>query len=374
MLADLGAEVIKIEAPGGDVTRTVPPVVSDVSVYYAQLNAGKRNVCLDLKSPGAAEVIARLAGASDVVVENFRPGVLARFGLDAPTLRAGNPRLIYCSITGWGQDGPWIDRRAYAPLVHAEVGMLEMGGRVRGRRPEQEVNQHGDVYPALMATNAVLAALLQRATTGKGQHLDVAMGQSLVYVNEWAAVGLQRHVGDHGTFATWTHRNYRLGDGSYVAFVGNPVRLFPAWVRCLGGDQGLLTDPRFATEEARAEHVDEVVDALDSLVSRFPNAESVEARLDPSMLAGPVRALADLAQSDWAQQRGLIAEVAPGLPVPAAPWQSDGADVGVTGTVAAMGAHNRAVLTEIGGYSAAEIDALVETGVLRSAGGAPPPG
>ena len=168
MLADLGAEVIKIEAPGGDVTRTVPPVVSDVSVYYAQLNAGKRNVCLDLKSPGAAEVIARLAGASDVVVENFRPGVLARFGLDAPTLRAGNPRLIYCSITGWGQDGPWIDRRAYAPLVHAEVGMLEMGGRVRGRRPEQEVNQHGDVYPALMATNAVLAALSAASDDGQG--------------------------------------------------------------------------------------------------------------------------------------------------------------------------------------------------------------
>jgi crotonobetainyl-CoA:carnitine CoA-transferase CaiB-like acyl-CoA transferase len=363
MLADLGADVVKVEAPSGDVTRTVPPVVSDVSVYYAQLNAGKRNVGLDLKAPGGSEVIARLAGASDVLLENFRPGVLARYHLDAATLRAANPRLIYCSVTGWGQDGPWVNRRAYAPLVHAEVGMLEMGGRVRGRRPEQEVNQHGDVYPALMATNAVLAALVQRATTGVGQHLDVAMGQALVYVNEWAAVGLQRHRGDHGTFSTWTHWNYRVGDGSYIALVGNPVRLFPAWVRCLGGDPALLDDPRFVTEESRAEHLDEVVAAIDSMTSGYPNAASIEAVLDPSMLAGPVRSVADLAESDWARHRGLTVEVAPGLPVPAAPWQSDGSSVGVGGEVASLGAHNREVLTEIG-YGPSEIDALVAAGVL----------
>ncbi len=363
MLADLGAEVIKIEAPGGDVTRTVPPEVSDVSVYYAQLNAGKRNVCLDLKAPGASEVVARLAGASDILVENFRPGVLARFGLDAATLRAADPRLIYCSVTGWGQDGPWIGRRAYAPLVHAEVGILEMDGRVRGRRPEQEVNQHGDVYPALMATNAVLAALVQRATSGVGQHLDVAMGQALVYVNEWAAVGLQRHRGDHGSFSTWTHWNYRLGDGNYIAFVGNPVRLFPAWARCLGGE-ALLTDPRFATEEARAEHLDELVDAIDSLTSRFPDAASVEAVLDPFMLAGPVRSVADLAMSDWAEHRGLTVEVAPGLPVPSAPWQSDGSSVGVAGGVAPMGADNYDVLTAICGYPPSEVEALIAGGAL----------
>jgi CoA:oxalate CoA-transferase len=364
MLADLGAEVIKIEAPGGDVTRTVPPAVNDVSVYYAQLNAGKRNVGLDLKAPGAPGVIARLAGASDILIENFRPGVMARYGLDAATLRAADPRLIYCSVTGWGQDGPWVNRRAYAPLVHAEVGMLEMSGRVRDRRPETEVHQHGDVYPALLAANAVLAALVQRATTGVGQHLDVAMGQALVYVNEWAAVGLQRHTGDHGTFSTWTHWNYRLGDGSYIALVGNPVRMFPAWVRCLGGSEDLLTDPRFATESARESHLSDVVSALDSLTSRFPDAASVEAVLDPAMLAGPVRSVADLASSDWARHRGLTTEVAPGLPVPTAPWQGDGSSVGVAGPVVAMGADNRSVLSAIAGYTTAEIDALIAGGAL----------
>jgi crotonobetainyl-CoA:carnitine CoA-transferase CaiB-like acyl-CoA transferase len=142
------------------------------------------------------------------------------------------------------------------------------------------------------------------------------------------------------------------------------VRLFPAWARCLGADDALLADPRFATEAARIEHLDEVVEAVDSLTSRFPDAASVEAVLDPSMLAGPVRSVADLAESDWADHRGLTVEVAPGLPVPAAPWRSDGSIVGVEGGVAAMGADNRSVLAEIGGYGAGEIDALIAAGTL----------
>jgi CoA:oxalate CoA-transferase len=364
LLADLGADVIKVEPPDGDVTRTVPPAVGDHPAYFAQLNAGKRNICVDLKAPGGPAVVVRLVTKSDVIVENFRPGVLARFGLDAATLCAADQRLVYCSITGWGQDGPWADRRAYAPLVHAEVGMLEMAGRVRGRRPEQEVHQHGDVAPALLAANAVLAALFQRTTTGRGQHLDVAMGQALAYVNEWAAVGLQRHEGDHGNFATWTHRNFRLGNGRFVAMVGDPVRMFPLWVRCLGGGETLLTDRRFATEVARASHLDEVIAALDSLTEVFDDFESLAAALDPGMLAAPVRSISELAESDWAKHRHLTTDVAPGLPVPTAPWHADDSVVGVAGPVAALGEHNHQVLREVGGYTDAEIDRLVEAGAL----------
>jgi CoA:oxalate CoA-transferase len=200
ILADLGADVIKIEPPDGDRTRAVPPFVGGVSAYFAQMNAGKRNISVDFKVDGAAQVVARLASGADVLLENFRPGVLSRFGLDAETILAANPRLIYCSVTGWGQDGPWANRRAYAPLIHADTGLLELAARRRRRRPEQEVNQHADVYAALMATSAVLSALLHRANTGVGQHLDVAMGQVAPYVNEWAAVELQPPVDDCGGF------------------------------------------------------------------------------------------------------------------------------------------------------------------------------
>jgi crotonobetainyl-CoA:carnitine CoA-transferase CaiB-like acyl-CoA transferase len=366
MLADLGADVVKIEPPEGDRTRTVPPFVDGVSPYFAQVNAGKRNVCLDLKAPGATDVVRRLAASADVFLENFRPGVLERFGLHAEALRAANPRLVYCSVTGWGQDGPWRDHRAYAPLIHAEIGTLEFTARMRGRpRPESEVNQHGDVYAAVLASSAVLAALVQRATTGVGQHLDVAMGQTALYVNEWAAIDLQPPAGEHAGFDTWNQHHYALGDGGHVTLLGNPVHHFPRWVERLGGDPALLADERFATPEARAAHVPELLEAVDGLTRRFPSFEALEAAFDdPSLLAAPVRSTADLVATEWAAQRGLVAEPVPGVRVPAAPWRSDGAAIGGPTTVAALGADNRGVLAEAG-YDDAEIDALVAAGALR---------
>ena len=128
---------------------------------------------------------------------------------------------------------------------HARAGARRRGGR----RPESEVNQHADVYTALLAANAVLAALLQREATGCGQHLDVALGQAAVYANEWAAVDLQPPAEEFAGFDSWNHYSYRLGDGSYVALLGSPVSSFERWVHQLGGDEGLLTDPRFATPE-----------------------------------------------------------------------------------------------------------------------------
>jgi crotonobetainyl-CoA:carnitine CoA-transferase CaiB-like acyl-CoA transferase len=363
MLADLGAEVIKIEPPEGDITRNVPPFVNGVSAYFAQMNAGKRNVCIDLKAPDGPAVVARLAAEADALIENFRPGVLARFGLDAQTLLAANPRLVYCSITGWGQDSPWRDQRSFAPLVHAAAGMLELTARHRGRRPEQEVNQHADVYTAVIATSAVLAALLQRGVTGQGQHLDIAMGQASVYVNEWAATGLQPPAGDYGNFDAWNHFTFLLGDGSYVALLGNPVDLFPMWVDALGGNQDLLTDPRFADRTARAAHIAELVSEVEALTQRFVDFPALEAVLGPRMLAAPVRSVAELASTGWAAYRGLTAEVAPGLPVPAAAWQASASHVGVRPTISAQGADNAGVLASAG-YSADDIDALLKSGAL----------
>ena len=364
MLADLGADVIKVEPPDGDATRRVPPFIDGVSAYYAQLNAGKRNVSVDLKAAGGVEVVARLAATVDVLLENFRPGVLARFGLDAETLLAANPKLVYCSITGWGQDGPWVAKRAYAPLVHADVGTLELAARHRRRRPEQEVNQHGDVYTATVATSAVLAALLQRVRTDRGQHLDVAMGQAAFYVNEWAAANLHGPVEGYGRFDTWNHFTYRLGDGSYVTLVGNPVNLFPAWANAFDAPEEVRNDPRFATPEARAQHLPELVDAVESLTIRFPDFVALEAALEPSMLAAQVRSLADFAATEWADHRGLVAEVAPGLRIPAAPWNTAGGHVGIAPFVSGLGADNQSVLRELG-CSAEEIDAWSESGALR---------
>jgi CoA:oxalate CoA-transferase len=365
MLADLGADVIKIEPPDGDPTRRVPPLVNGLSPYFAQMNAGKRNLSIDLKTEEGPALVARLAADADVLIENFRPGVMARHGLDATSLRRRGPRLIYCSVTGWGQEGPWKHRRAYAPLVHAEVGSMDWAARHRQRRPEYDANQHADVYTAVLATSAVLAALLERSRSGEGQHIDLAMGQAALYVNEWAAVNLQDPTDEFGGFDTWNHFTYVLGDGSYVALVGNPVDLFPVWFPRLGGSEGVLTEPRFSTREARAKHVGEVVAAIEELTAQFDNFAALEAVLDEWMLAAHVRSASDLAATEWSHGRRLTVEVAPGLSIPAAPWATSGGEVVAKARVAHLGADNLEILRSVG-LSVADIGRLQEARVICS--------
>jgi crotonobetainyl-CoA:carnitine CoA-transferase CaiB-like acyl-CoA transferase len=239
-----------------------------------------------------------------------------------------------------------------------------MAGRLRGRGPEQEVHVHGDTYPAAVAANAVVAALFQRSRTGVGQHLDVAMAEVLVYMNEWASVELRAYGVDR-QFDIWTHPVMPLGDGTAVALVGNPTRQFSAWVRALGGDPSLLDDERFSTPAALAEHLGDCLDVLAELTSRVGDYRSLERAIEPwPMLIAEVRSVAELAGTPWAAHRGLVTEVAPGLSVPAAPWRGSGAHVGVTGPPARRGEHNREVLFELAGLGDDDVDRLDESGVL----------
>ena len=363
ILADLGADVVKIEPPSLDTTRTVAPASN--GAYFAQMNSGKRNVCIDIKHARGAQLVADLADRADVLVENFRPGVLARHGLGPYDLLRRNPRLVYCSVTGWGQDGPWRDRPAYAPLVHAEAGTIEMTARLRGAPPEQEVQVHGDVYPGVMAANAVLAALLQRVASGRGQHLDVAMGEVMLYVNDWAALELQGYDGDRFPFDTWTHPVVELGDGTQVALLGNPTRMLPTWVRILGLEEiaASVTDEDLVdvcADPARAREV------LRELMSHVPDASAFEERsAGIAPLGAVLRSVQDLGVSEWAVERDAIAEVEPGVSVPRAPWRASGADIGVSGPPAACNADASAVLAEWLDYDESAVDALRAAGALR---------
>ena len=171
-LQDLGAEVIKIEPPSPDVSRCAFPSTDVMSGYYAQQNAGKRNVSINLNLPGAYELALKLCDTADIVVENFRAGTLGFFGLDYETLSKRNPRLIYASITGYGQSGPWRSRMAYAPTVQAEAGFTHNSVRHYGEvlaEPRTDSLSHADVYTGLQAVNALLAALNRRQQNGKGQ-------------------------------------------------------------------------------------------------------------------------------------------------------------------------------------------------------------
>ena len=353
MLADLGAEVIKVEPADGDLARTVPPFVDGTGAYFAQLNIGKRDISIDLRAPDGQRLLGELAAGADVLLENFRPGVMERNGLGPAAMLARNPRLVYCSISGWGHDNARSGDRSYAPLVHAETGTIEFSGRMRGHA-EQEVHVHGDIYPGLLATSAILAALVQRSTTGAGQHLDVSMAESLVWTNEWAAADLAGYSDAH-SFDTWRHPVGVLADGTGVTAVSSPRRSLARWIEALGG----TSDPDVDTDEEAAAIVRQLIAAV-------PDFATLQARVEPAgLMVAEVRSLTEFADTGWAGERGLLREVQPGLRVPAAPFRFSGAPIGATGAPPEIGEHTAAVLAERLGLSPAEIGELAARGVIR---------
>src|ERR1700681_3197340 len=182
MLADMGAEVIKIEQAEGETMRSRPPLRNGCSTAFGQLNVGKKSLVLDLKSPDAIEIIRRLVAGSDILVENFRPGVMRRLKLDYGSLRELNSKLIYCSISGYGQTGPSAELPAYAPVIHAASGydMAHLSYQPGRSRPDYCGIYHADVLTGVYAFGAISAALYQRAGSGRGQHIDVSMLASML--------------------------------------------------------------------------------------------------------------------------------------------------------------------------------------------------
>ncbi len=262
MLCDLGADVIKVEPPNGDLTRFATPKVDSLATYFVQQNAGKRNVSIDLATAAGAALAAELAERCDVVVENYRPGVMDRLGLDHVTLRARQPRLVYASITGYGSSGPWTKRRAYAPVVGAEAGITKAQGDARGSAYTNDPFSHADVYTALEAAVAILAALYRREQTGEGCWIDVSMAQTMLYVNEHLHDQLFDGDVDPGwirSFAPGDHLVVATANGEHVAISGHPAErgTFELFVAAFGLDE-LATSERFASVPARMENFAEL--------------------------------------------------------------------------------------------------------------------
>ena len=359
VLADLGADVVKVEPPSGDLTRPVPPVGDDgISPTFSHMNAGKRNICVDLKADGGPGVVAALADRADVLLENYRPGVMARYGLSYEELSARNPRLVFCSITGFGQTGPWSHRKAHAPMMHAEAGTIEMAARLRGAEPLQEIHQHGDLYAGFLSVSAVLAALYQREHSGAGQHLDIAMAETLIYANDQTGNDLSGYDGPR-EFDTWNYAVVHTADGQAVSLVGNPQRLLPRWVAALGGD---LAD--YPDDPTQAEAVAILRELAATFATHADLAKAVEGQPLP---AARIRSVSELAATDWAQDRGLIAEIPPGVPVPAKPFAMGDAAVGVTPRASRLGEDTRSVLADDLGLGDDEIAALIHQGAVQTA-------
>jgi crotonobetainyl-CoA:carnitine CoA-transferase CaiB-like acyl-CoA transferase len=374
MLADLGADVIKVEPPEGDMTRFAYPRIASLATYFTQQNVGKRNISLDLKRSEAAELLRQLADRCDVVIENFRPGVMDRMGLGHAELRARNPRLVYCSISGYGQTGPWVDRRAYAPVVGAEAGLTWLQGQARGGAYANDPLSHGDVYTGLEALAGILAALYQRERTGQGQWVELSMAETLLSVNDhvhWEASDLEAD-GEVVSFSPGDYPVLALANGTQVVIAGHQAArgTFDNYCRAMGR-LDLLADPELATVAQRLANLDRINEALAEWALTFDDPAAMEAALEPHSLAmGVLRSVREIADSDWAAARGAIVAVpdrAGGtVRVPNSPWHFTDADSGVRGRPAYRGEDNRAVLSEVLGLHDEQLDALEATGVLVS--------
>jgi len=374
MLCDLGAEIIKIEPPDGDLTRFTNPRVNSLSTYFIQQNAGKKNISLDMSKPEAVAIVKQLVMHADILIENFRPGVMKKLGLDYASLSALNPKLIYASITGYGQTGPWVHRRAYAPVVGAESGLTNHQGMARGGQFANDPFSHADVYTAMETCAAVLAAVIQRHSTGRGQSIDIAMAQTMLYVNEHAHDALWDEPTPPEQIRSFEPGNYPVltaANGDKVVVSGHPGErgTFDLFFTAIGRTD-LLTDPKFIDVPSRLTNLEELQSILRAWALTIPDATAIEEALAKHKLAsGKIRTTRELADTDWAVAREITVEVSNRgggkVRIPNAPWKFSDATVTTAGSPKYRGEDNALVLGDLLGLSAAEVDALTEAGVLQ---------
>ena len=375
MLHDLGADVIKIEPPDGDLTRFSSPKIGSMATYFMQQNAGKRCVSIDLTTPDGADVFRRLVAISDIVIENYRAGVMDRLGLGWTDLSRINPRLIYASISGYGADGPWVNRRAYASVIGAESGMTRMQGESRGGDFTNDPWSHADVYTALETSSAVLAALFQRERTGLGERIDVSMAETMLYVNEHAHDQLFDGEVDPQWVRSFRPGDYpvmQVADGSTVVMSAHPAErgTFELLVGLMERPH-LLDDERFRDPRERLAHLGALQDEMRDWARGVPNADEFERRCaEHGFAMGVMRSVRELADSEWAEARGAIVDVddrrGGTIRVPNAPWHFSNGRVGTGGQPRFRGEDNRNVLRELLGFDDTTIDDLESRGVLSS--------
>jgi crotonobetainyl-CoA:carnitine CoA-transferase CaiB-like acyl-CoA transferase len=374
LLGDLGADVIKVESPQGDETRHWgPPWAGEgaarQSAYYLAVNRNKRSISLNLKQPEAQRVARDLAARSHIVIENFRPGQMARFGLGYDDLRAASPALVYASITGFGQTGPYRDRPGYDHVIQAMSGLMAITGP-----PEGDGYKVGvavvDVFSGLFALSSVLAALRHAERTGQGRHIDIALmdAQLSALVNVASAALISgstaaRYGNAHSTIVPY--QNFNAADGPFALAVGNDGQ-FAALCTLLGRPD-LLADQRFATNPARVVNRAALVAALSAIFVTHPAAHWVELCLAAGIPAGPVQTVTQALSDEHAAAHHLIREttLADGTVIPtvASPLLPDTPDA-IRYPPPALGQHTSAVLSEILGLSADEIAALKSSGAI----------
>ncbi|MGN6537138.1 MAG: CaiB/BaiF CoA transferase family protein [Mesorhizobium sp.] len=354
LLADLGAEIIKLEPPSGDDYRHIGPFKDGESALFTLNNRGKKSVVLDLKKPADLELAQALAARVDVVVENFRPGVAARLGLGAETLRKANPRLVYCSISGFGQEGPFKDLPAYDLVVQAMSGLMAATGE-DGGAPLKTGESIADLVAGLFASWSIMAALVQRNATGQGAVLDIAMYDALFsmlttsHAQHFYGGVLPGRVGNRHPLST-PFGCFRTSDGQVVIAVlsGGQFQRLAALI----GRAEIANDPRFASDSSRTEHEPALRALIEEWSGRLTSEQAVAALAAEGLPTAPIWDIAQAADNEHATVRGLVSRLAhPVLgktPVVGQPVRFDGVKPLAATAAPSLGGDLAAVLKEFG--------------------------
>lgn len=366
LLADLGAEVIKIEPPEGDFIRTQPPLREGKSAYFAQLNCGKKSLAIDLRQAGAIELVRQLAAKSDVLVENSRPGVMQRLGLDYATVSKLNSRLVYCSISGFGQSGPWATRSAYAPMLHAASGfdLVNLSYQNGLERPLNTGIYVGDVLGGTHAFGAIQSALFARERSGRGDFIDLSMMDGvlgmLIYEFQEAQFPQKKR--------TNTFEPTRAKD-EFIMIAAVKPNNFEALARAVGHREW-MADPRFGTAKGRSANWATLMSMLDEWASTR-TAEECEAILtEGGVPCSRYFTVREALQHPHLEQRGSFSVIDDGagqLKVPNPAFKFRNATAEARNYVPALGADNANVLSSVLGYSEDRIAALYEQRILHDA-------
>jgi crotonobetainyl-CoA:carnitine CoA-transferase CaiB-like acyl-CoA transferase len=348
MLADMGAEVIKFESAEGETMRTRPPVRNGFSTVFGQLNVGKKSLVLDLKSPGAIEIVRRLVADADILVENFRPGVMRRLKLDYASLQQLNPKLIYCSISGYGQTGPSAELPAYAPVIHAASGydMAHLSYQPGRSRPDYCGIYHADVLTGAYAFGAISAALYQRHGNNKGQHIDVSMLESMLSLTlnelQWSQFEVkptQRPM--FGPVET--------ADG-YVMLAIASEKTFQSLIKVIGHPEW-IADPRFARYSDRRDNWADLMDGVEVWSRTLTTEKCVVELNEHGVPCSAYRTVAQALSDPQIAHRGALSEVEDGggtFKVLNLPFRMSGASVSPGKRIATLGEHTRAYLKQTG--------------------------
>jgi crotonobetainyl-CoA:carnitine CoA-transferase CaiB-like acyl-CoA transferase len=348
MLADMGAEVIKIESVEGETMRTRPPVRNGFSTAFGQLNVGKKSLVLDLKSPGSVEVVRRLVASADVLVENFRPGVMRRLKLDYDSLQRFNPKLIYCSISGYGQTGPSAELPAYAPVIHAASGydMAHLSYQPGRSRPDYCGIYHADVLTGVYAFGAISAALYQRHGSQSGQYIDVSMLESMLSLTlnelQWSQFEVkQTQRPMFGPVET--------ADG-YVMLAIASEKTFQSLIKVIGHPEWIV-DPRFAKYSDRRENWTDLMNGVETW-SRTLATEKCLAELNgQGVPCSAYRTVAEALRDPQIAHRSALSEVSDGggtFKVLNLPFRMSETNVSAGKRMATLGEHTVAFLSETG--------------------------